>query len=287
MRIQEQRQQRTDRQGYIGKARAQAVIGRRRQQQLLGRHGGKNLAVTTQLMRDDDDRRQHGDIDQQILHHRDQGGAAQARCVGESRQHRKSRQQRHRHIAQQRHRHVPVQPQRCDHHLHAHQLQRDIGHHRDQSGHGDGQRQAAMAKAPAHKIGGGDVAMLVRHAPQSREGDEHHGIHQGGIGHGKEAGRTGAEHEGRHGDERVGGIEIAPQQEPCDQGAEAAPAQAPFMQLRQVAGAPARPEQAQQGHEHEQARENDDGDVHRRRSSCRKTGTMQAEVSRIPKICHQ
>ena len=55
-------------------------------------------------------------------------------------------------------------------------------------------------------------------------------IDHDGVRHGEEADRAGAEHQGGHGDEGVGGVEIAAEQEPGDEGAEAAAAEAPFMQ---------------------------------------------------------
>ena len=257
MGIEKQRQQRSQRQGDIGKARTQAAGRGGRQQQLPGRHGGEDLGVTAQLGRNDHDRGQHRDIDQQILHHRDQGGAAQAAGIGENSQHDEGRDQGHIDLAQQRQGHGMAEAQGRDHHLHAHQLQRDIGHHRHQPRQGNGQRQPAMAEAAAHEIGGGDIAMGARHRPQPWESHEQHRIHQRRIGHGEESGRPGAEQQRRHRDEGIGGVEIAAQKKPGDQGAEAAPAQAPLRQLRQVGMAPARTEQAQERHEHEQDQEHD------------------------------
>jgi hypothetical protein len=98
--------------------------------------------------------------------------------------------------------------------------------------------------------------MLSRHRPQTGEGDEQQRIHQDGIGHGEKAGRARAEHQGRHGDEGIGGVEITAQKKPCHPGAEAAATQAPFIQLRKVAGAPARRDETKTGDQREQAKEN-------------------------------
>ena len=131
-----------------------------RQQQLLGVDAGEDLAIAAQLGGDHDDRRQHGDIDQQILDHRDQGGAAQARwyrCKAASTT--KATISGTDTVPSSGSGDGPVQAQRRDHHLHAHQLQRDIGHGGDDAGDRDRQRQAAMAEAAAHEIGGGDIAV--------------------------------------------------------------------------------------------------------------------------------
>ena len=68
-----------------------------------------------------------------------------------------------------------------------------------------------------------------------------------------------AEHKRRHGDEGVGGVEIAAEQEPGDDGAEAAPAKPPFMQEIEIGLAPTRRDEAKPGDEQEQGDEDDGG----------------------------
>ncbi len=146
-----------------------------------------------------------------------------------------------------------------DHHLDADELERDIGHRRDEAGDGDGERQPAIAEAAAHEIGGRDVAVLLRDRPQPREHDEDEGIDQDRIGHGEEGERTGAEGEGRNGDEGVGRIEVAAEQEPGDQRPEAAARKAPFMQEIEIAAPPIGRGEADECHE----REEEDEDAER------------------------
>jgi hypothetical protein len=110
-----------------------------------------------------------------------------------------------------------------EHHLHADKLQRHVRHDGGDAGERDGQRQCLRAEAALHIIGGGDIAVPVRHGPQAREAEEKDGIDQDGVGHGEEADRAGGEHGGGHRDEGIGGVEVAAQQEPGDDGAEAAP----------------------------------------------------------------
>ena len=147
---------------------------------------------------------------------------------------------------------APVTPMRADDHLHADQLQRDVGHGGDDAGDRDRQREPAVAEAAAHEIGRRDVAVLVADVPEPRKHEEQDRIDDDRIGHREEGDRAGAERERRHGDEGVGGIEVAADQEPGDQRAEAAAAEPPFVQLIEVALAPMRGGEAEPGDEAEQ-----------------------------------
>ena len=62
----------------------------------------------------------------------------------------------------------------------------------------------------------------------------------------------GAEDQRRHGDERIGGVQVTAEQEPRHDGAETPTGQAPLVQLVEVAGSPASREEAQHGHEDEE-----------------------------------
>ncbi len=61
--------------------------------------------------------------------------------------------------------------ERADHHLHADELERDIGHGGDDAGQRDGEREHAAAEPVAHIVGGGDVAALMGDRPEPREDD--------------------------------------------------------------------------------------------------------------------
>ena len=147
--------------------------------------------------------------------------------------------------------------ERADHHLHADELQRDIGHGGDDAGQRDGEREQAAAEAVAHIVGRGDMAALVRDRPEPREDEIEDRIDQDRVGDGEEAHGALAEHERRHGDEGVGGVEVAAEQEPGDDGAEAAPAEPPFMQQIEIGLAPMRGDEAEPGDEQEQGDEDD------------------------------
>ena len=145
-------------------------------------------------------------------------------------------------------------PSAADDHLQADQLQRDIGHGRDDAGDGHRQRQPAVAEAAAHEIRRRDVVVLVADVPEPRKHQEQDRIDHDRVGHGEERDGAGAEGQRRHGDEGVGGVEIAADQEPGDDGAEAPAAEAPFVQLVEVALAPVRGGEAEPGDEAEQQR---------------------------------
>jgi hypothetical protein len=80
-----------------------------------------------------------------------------------------------------------------------------------------------------------------------------------GIGHGEEPGGAGAEQHRGYRDEGVGGVEVATEQEPGHQRPEAAATEAPFLQLVEVAAAPARGKESDDGDEGEQRGKNGNG----------------------------
>ncbi len=144
----------------------------------------------------------------------------------------------------------------ADDDLQADQLQRDIGHGGDDAGDRHRQRQPAIAEAAAHEIGRRDVVVLVADVPEPRKHQEQDRIDHDRVRHREERDGAGAEGERRNGDEGVGGVEVAADQEPGDEGAEAPAAQAPFVQLIEIALAPLRGGKAQPGDEPEQHHEN-------------------------------
>ena len=70
---------------------------------------------------------------------------------------------------------------------HADELQRDIGHGRDDAGERHGQREPAVAEPPAHEIRRRDVAVLVRHRPQPGENHVEDRVDHDRVRHGEEA----------------------------------------------------------------------------------------------------
>ncbi len=124
-----------------------------------------------------------------------------------------------------------------------------VTHHRE--------RQPTVAETALHEIARGDVAMLVADVPQAPKHQEHQRINNDGVRHGEKCDRAGAEGQRGNRDEGVGGIDIAADQEPGDDGAEAPAAQAPFMQQIQIALAPACGRETQPSDEAKQQDEND------------------------------
>ena len=114
-------------------------------------------------------------------------------------------------------------------------------------------------EAVAHEVRRRHVAALARDRPEPRKDQIEERIDKDRVGDGEEAHGAGAEHERRHGDERVGGIEVAAEQEPGDDRAEAPTAEAPFMQLVEIGFAPMRRDEAEPAHEQEQDDEDDGG----------------------------
>ena len=138
--------------------------GGHREQQLRRRNGGKNLAEAAKLDRDDDDRGEGGEIDQHVLDDGDRRRRAQSAGVGEGGEDDEGDDQRQ--VADQA---FARDAQSADHDLNADELQRDVGHGRDDAGDGDGKRQPAVAEAAAHEIPGGDVAVLMRKRTRAAE----------------------------------------------------------------------------------------------------------------------
>ena len=59
--------------------------------------------------------------------------------------------------------------ERADHHLHADELERDIGHGGDDAGQRHGKREHAAAEAVAHEVRRRHVAALARDRPEPRK----------------------------------------------------------------------------------------------------------------------
>ena len=121
----------------------------------------------------------------------------------------------------------------------------------------NGERQPAIAEAAAHEIRRGDIAVLAAHIPQPRKNQKQQRIDEDGVGHREERHRAGAEGERRNRDEGVRGVDVAADQEPGDDGAEAPAAETPLVQLIEIALAPARGGEAEPGDEAEQQDEDD------------------------------
>ena len=131
-----------------------------------------------------------------------------------------------------------------------------------------------LPKRPRTKSAARDVVVLVADVPEPRKHQEQDRIDHDRVGHREERDRAGAERQRRDGDEGVGGVEIAADQEPGDDGAEAPAAEPPFMQLVEVALAPMRGGKAEPGDEAEQQR---------RRWSAR-SSSRPARINALPRF---
>ena len=143
---------------------------------------------------------------------------------------------------------MPCRPS-VEHDLNADELERDVRHRREDAGDGDGEGERGAVEATADEIGGGDVAVFVRHAPKARHEDEDERVRDGGVRHREEAESALSEDERRHGDERVRRVEIAPSKKPGDDRSEAPAAEPPFVKRVEVGAAPARRDESQHGHD--------------------------------------
>ena len=229
-----------------------------------------------------DDRHDDDEVDQGVLDERDDRRSAQAARVGVGREQRERDEQRQvlgdDAVA-------AAEADDLEHRLDADQLQRDVGHRREEAGDRHGERQPARAEPAAHEVGRGDVAVPVADRPHPAHEDEDDRVEHDRVGHGEEPGhRAGRPHRRRHRDERVGRVEVAAEQEPGDPGAERAAAEAPLVERLHArrAAPPAGPE-AHDGDQREQHDEHGQGDsvdvVHARSPRRRPSGASPAAHS--------
>src|SRR5262249_32326635 len=102
----------------------------------------------------------------------------------------------------------------------------------------------------------GDVVVPMRDVPQARKHEKQNRVDDDRVRNREEGKRAGAERQGGDRNERVGGIEIAADEKPRDDRAEAAAAETPFVQLIEVSLAPIGRGEAEPRDEAEQQDEN-------------------------------
>jgi hypothetical protein len=237
---------------------SERAVARRRQQKLRRRDARENVCVATELDRDHDHHCEYGDVDQRILDDRDHGRRAQSARIGEGGQ--DDERDDKRQVAEKS---FGSDAHRADHDLQAKELQRDIRHGRNDAGDRDCQREPAVAVAALHEIAGSDVMVLVRDRPHARQYEKYQRIDNDGVRQREEAERSGPEHEGRHGDEGIGGVDVAIQEKPSDDGAKPTARQSPLVQLIEIAAAPISGKETQNRHQSEQRnKDNDGGPIH-------------------------
>jgi hypothetical protein len=104
--------------------------------------------------------------------------------------------------------------------------------------------------------------MAVGDGPQPHRGQQHERVHHDRVGDGEEAQRADAEDQRRDGDEGVGGVEVAAEQEPRHPGAELAAPEPPLVEVVEALGpAPPRGEEAQDRDDQEQDDEDGERDT--------------------------
>jgi hypothetical protein len=113
--------------------------------------------------------------------------------------------------------------------LNAHELQGNVRHGCDNPGDCHGERQPSIAEAAADKMGGRNVVVFLADGPEPREYQEKNRVDHNGVRHGKKGDGAGTERQGGHRNERIGGIEIAPDEEPGNNRAETSSAEAPLV----------------------------------------------------------
>ena len=122
---------------------------------------------------------------------------------------------------------------------------------------GHRQSKPAIAETAANEIGRRDVVVLAADVPEPREHQEQDRINDDRVRHREERDRAGTKGERRDGDESVGGIEIAADQEPGDDGAETPAAKTPFVQQIEVTLTPMRGDKTEPRDKGEQRHEDD------------------------------
>ena len=196
----------------------------------------ENVGVAAELHGQPDDCHQHHDPEHDILDDGNDGGRAQTARVGVGGQDDEGCGQRP----------LAMEPEGGEHDADADQLQRDIGHEGEDAGEGDGHRERPVAVASADEIGEGDIAVPVADGPEPGQHEQHVRVGDDRVRQGEEAVRSRAVEGRGYGDDGVGGVGIAADQEPRHPSAEAASGEAPLFERMHPGGgsAPARGEKA-------------------------------------------
>src|SRR5579859_964898 len=254
MRIEEERKRRAQCQRRIGAVRTRRVGAGGSQKQFRRWNRSEDLCKTAKLDGNDHDRGKRREVDQDVLDDGDRGRRPEPARIGESREDDERNDQRQiTGIAR------AGNAQASDHDLQPDELQRNVWQRRDDAGDRHCEREPTVAEASADEVGCGDVVVAMADVPEPREGQEKDRIGDDGVGDGEKRDRARAEGQRRNGDESVGGVKVAADQEPGDEGAEATSAKAPFVQLIKVAFAPMRGGKPKPGYEGKQGQENEEG----------------------------
>jgi len=195
----------------------------------------EHMTIAAQLQRNQPHRRDHDDIDHDVLDERDHRRRAQAARI------RIEREDHERDDERRLARHAEP----LDHDLHADQLQRDVRHRRDDARQRDGSGKPFAAVLAVHVVGSRDVVLRMRDLPQFRHDRKHERIDDDRIRKREEAIRADGIDQRGHGNHRIGRIEIAADEEPRNDRAELASAETPLVQLREITCFPSRGNEAE------------------------------------------
>ena len=162
MRIQEQRQRRAERETgerhRLAGLEQDPGIAAFRRERAIGR--GKHRAVAAESRRHDNDERDHEHVDHRVLDERDHGRRTQATCIRVYGEHDEGDDQRDLGALAQ-----AAEAHRLEHHLHADQLQRDVGQGRKHAGQRHREREPAVGVAALREVGQGQPAVAMADVP--------------------------------------------------------------------------------------------------------------------------
>ena len=218
VRVDEQRQRRAERQRRVAEhlrvgqeEPVRRPLRRRRSavELLVGRPEDRLPAA--ELAGDVDDGRDDHDVDQGVLDEGNERRCAKPGLVGVDREDEEGDDQRQ--VADDA---LSLDAHRLQDRLDAHQLQRDVGHGRDDAGQGDHEGQRAGAVTSPDEVGRGDVAVPVADRPEPDRDQEDHRVHDDRVRHGEEAQGPGAVDQGGDRDEGVRRVEVTADEEPGD-----------------------------------------------------------------------
>ena len=200
------------------------------------------------------DRHEDHDVDQGVLHERDQRGRPQARGVGVGREHGERDEQRQ--VADEPVGVVGAEAHHLEDHLDADQLERDVRHRGEDAGERHDERERPAVVAALHEVRRRDVAVPVGHRPQPGQEQEDQWVDDDRVRHREESDRASGVQQRGHRDKRVRRVEVAADQEPRNEGAEAAAAESPLVEaVEGLRAAPAGGHEAEHGDEQEEEQE--------------------------------
>ena len=187
---------------------------------------GEDVGVSVEFVREVNNGDEDHDGEHGVLDDGDDGGRAQAAGVGVGGEDDEGRGEGP----------LTMNAEGGDDDAHADELQCDVRHEGEDAGEGDGDGERAEVVTAADEVCKGDVAVAMADGPKARQDEHHVGVDKDCVGDGEKAVGAGTIKRGGDGDDSVGGVEIATEEEPGDPGTEAATCEAPFFQRMHAIG---------------------------------------------------